>query len=131
MLIEIILFLLLGILAGTFTGLAPGIHINLIGTILVSLSVSLFSWICDSNRYAWHRNAILSQDFHWAFLSAHCCNLIASYTCSFRTLYHPLHFLPKKFAASHNDFRAYTRCFKCSHYACFSSIPIPYSRRWN
>ncbi len=45
MLIEIILFLLLGVLAGTFTGLAPGIHINIIGTILVSLSASLFSWI--------------------------------------------------------------------------------------
>ncbi|MEK6842417.1 MAG: tripartite tricarboxylate transporter permease, partial [Nanoarchaeota archaeon] len=45
MLIEIILFLFLGILSGVFTGLAPGIHINLIGAILVSLSISLFSWI--------------------------------------------------------------------------------------
>ncbi len=35
MLIELILALFLGILAGTFTGLAPGIHINLISTILV------------------------------------------------------------------------------------------------
>tara|TARA_Y100000034_G_scaffold69127_1_gene83493 strand:- start:3496 stop:4731 length:1236 start_codon:yes stop_codon:yes gene_type:complete len=42
MLIEIILFLVLGIFAGTITGLIPGIHINLIGAILVSLSVSLF-----------------------------------------------------------------------------------------
>jgi|TARA_Y100000031_G_scaffold5113_1_gene6333 putative membrane protein len=42
MLIEIILFLFFGIFAGTITGLIPGIHINLIGAILVSLSVSLF-----------------------------------------------------------------------------------------
>ncbi len=42
MLIEIILFLLLGIVFGTFTGLIPGIHINLIGAILVSLSASVF-----------------------------------------------------------------------------------------
>jgi|TARA_Y100000310_G_scaffold279891_1_gene299283 putative membrane protein len=42
MLIEIILFLVFGIFAGTVTGLIPGIHINLIGAILVSLSVSLF-----------------------------------------------------------------------------------------
>ena len=41
MLIEIILFLVFGIFAGTITGLIPGIHINLIGAILVSLSVSL------------------------------------------------------------------------------------------
>jgi putative membrane protein len=43
MLIEIISFLLLGILAGTFTGLFPGIHINLIGAALVSLSVGILS----------------------------------------------------------------------------------------
>jgi putative membrane protein len=42
MLIEIVLFLLLGILFGTLTGLIPGIHINLIGVLLVSASVSLF-----------------------------------------------------------------------------------------
>ena len=42
MLIEVILFLVFGILPGTITGLIPGIHINLIGAILVSLSVSLF-----------------------------------------------------------------------------------------
>lgn len=45
MFIEIILFLLLGTLAGTFTGLAPGIHINLIGAILVGLSVSALSFV--------------------------------------------------------------------------------------
>ena len=45
MLIEIILFLLIGTVFGTFTGLIPGIHINLIGVILVSLSISLFSSI--------------------------------------------------------------------------------------
>lgn len=42
MLFQIILFLLLGILAGTFTGLIPGIHINLIGVFIISLSASLF-----------------------------------------------------------------------------------------
>ena len=41
MLIEIILFLLLGILFGTLTGLIPGIHINLIGVLLISASASL------------------------------------------------------------------------------------------
>ena len=42
MIIEIILALLLGILAGTFTGLMPGIHINLISAFLVA-SLSYFS----------------------------------------------------------------------------------------
>ena len=42
MLIEIILFILIGILFGTFTGLIPGIHINLIGAFLISLSATLF-----------------------------------------------------------------------------------------
>ena len=42
MLIELIIFLALGILAGTFTGIAPGIHINLVGSILLSLSASVF-----------------------------------------------------------------------------------------
>ena len=37
MLIEIIISLLFGILAGTFTGLIPGIHINLVGTFLIFL----------------------------------------------------------------------------------------------
>lgn len=45
MIIEIFLFLFLGNLFGIFTGLIPGIHINLIGVILVSLSISLFSSI--------------------------------------------------------------------------------------
>lgn len=43
MLLEIFLFLFLGIVAGTFTGLAPGIHINLVGAILVSLSISILA----------------------------------------------------------------------------------------
>ncbi|MBS3078041.1 tripartite tricarboxylate transporter permease, partial [Candidatus Pacearchaeota archaeon] len=37
MLLEFILFLLAGIFFGTFTGLTPGIHINLIGGLLISL----------------------------------------------------------------------------------------------
>ena len=41
MLIEILLFLFLGIIAGTITGLIPGIHINLIGAFLISLSASI------------------------------------------------------------------------------------------
>jgi len=45
MLIEIFLFLFLGILAGTITGLIPGIHINLVGIILVSLAISFLSFI--------------------------------------------------------------------------------------
>jgi len=43
MLIEIILFIFLGIIFGTFTGLIPGIHINLVGVSLVALSASLLS----------------------------------------------------------------------------------------
>lgn len=45
MLIEIIIFLLLGILAGTTTGLIPGIHINLVGVSLIALSASFLSSI--------------------------------------------------------------------------------------
>jgi putative membrane protein len=41
MLLEMFLSILLGIFAGTITGLIPGIHINLVGVFLVSLSVSL------------------------------------------------------------------------------------------
>jgi len=37
MLLELVIAITLGILAGTITGLIPGIHINLIGAILVSL----------------------------------------------------------------------------------------------
>jgi putative membrane protein len=43
MIIEILFFLLLGILAGTFTGLVPGIHINLVGAALVSGTFSILS----------------------------------------------------------------------------------------
>jgi len=43
MLFELALFLFAGILAGTFSGLVPGIHINLIGFAVVSLSISLFA----------------------------------------------------------------------------------------
>jgi putative membrane protein len=42
MLIQIVSFLVFGILIGTITGLIPGIHINLIGIILVSLVSSVF-----------------------------------------------------------------------------------------
>lgn len=42
MLIQIILFLLIGILSGTITGLIPGIHINLIGAILISITTSFY-----------------------------------------------------------------------------------------
>ncbi len=45
MLLEIILALVIGILAGTITGLTPGIHINLLGVLLVSLSASIFAKI--------------------------------------------------------------------------------------
>ena len=45
MLAEILLFLFLGILAGTFTGLMPGIHINLIGAALVSGTFSILAGI--------------------------------------------------------------------------------------
>ncbi len=45
MLLEILIAITIGILAGTFTGLIPGIHINLVGAILVSLSVTIFSGI--------------------------------------------------------------------------------------
>jgi len=42
MLAEIIAALIIGILFGTLTGLIPGIHINLIGSFLISLSTGLF-----------------------------------------------------------------------------------------
>ncbi len=42
MLIQLIICLFIGIIAGTITGLIPGIHINLIGMFIVSLSASLF-----------------------------------------------------------------------------------------
>jgi putative membrane protein len=43
MLLEIIIFLLAGIFMGTITGLFPGIHINLVGASLVSLSTSILA----------------------------------------------------------------------------------------
>jgi putative membrane protein len=42
MLIQLMLSLFLGIITGALTGLTPGIHINLIGVSLVSLSSSVF-----------------------------------------------------------------------------------------
>ncbi len=42
MLFQIIIALFIGILTGTLTGLIPGIHINLIGIFIISLSASLF-----------------------------------------------------------------------------------------
>jgi putative membrane protein len=45
MLIEIILALILGILIGSITGIFPGIHINLVGAALVSLSATTFYFI--------------------------------------------------------------------------------------
>lgn len=45
MLLEIILALLIGTLTGTFTGMVPGIHINLVGAIIVSLSISVLAEI--------------------------------------------------------------------------------------
>ncbi len=42
MLLEIFLFMLLGIFFGILTGLIPGIHINLIGTAIIGFSASLF-----------------------------------------------------------------------------------------
>ena len=43
MLLQLILSLLVGIFAGTITGLIPGIHINLVGVFIVSLSATLLS----------------------------------------------------------------------------------------
>lgn len=45
MLIQILLAIIIGLLAGTFTGLIPGIHINLIGIFLVTISTSYFTSI--------------------------------------------------------------------------------------
>ena len=43
MLIEIIFALLLGCTAGTFTGLIPGVHVNLISLLLISLPITFIS----------------------------------------------------------------------------------------
>ena len=45
MLIEILLFLFLGIAFGILTGLIPGIHINLVGVFLISLAASFLSFL--------------------------------------------------------------------------------------
>jgi putative membrane protein len=45
MLLGIILALLIGVLVGTLTGLIPGIHINLVGAALISLSTSILYFI--------------------------------------------------------------------------------------
>jgi len=42
MLIQILFFLLIGIFAGTFTGLIPGIHINLISALLITVTTSIY-----------------------------------------------------------------------------------------
>jgi len=44
MILELAVALILGILFGTATGLIPGIHINLIGALLISISVSLLAF---------------------------------------------------------------------------------------
>jgi len=44
MLIQIILFMAIGIFAGTITGLIPGIHINLVAALLLSLSLYLLNF---------------------------------------------------------------------------------------
>jgi putative membrane protein len=41
MLIEVLAALILGIFAGTITGLIPGIHINLVGAIILSYATSI------------------------------------------------------------------------------------------
>jgi putative membrane protein len=45
MLVEIIITLFIGILAGTFTGVTPGIHINLISAMLIASSVFLLNYV--------------------------------------------------------------------------------------
>ena len=45
MILALIAALLLGVLSGTITGLSPGIHINIVGAALVSLSAAAFSSI--------------------------------------------------------------------------------------
>ena len=63
MFIEIILFLILGILAGTFAGLLPGIHINLIGAILVSVSPTILSSVNATSLVAFVVAMAISQTF--------------------------------------------------------------------
>ena len=42
---ETLLALLLGVLAGTFTGLTPGIHVNLIALLTLSFSPLLLNFL--------------------------------------------------------------------------------------
>jgi len=49
MLIEIILALLIGVSAGTITGLLPGIHINLISIFIITFIVSKFTSVSSLN----------------------------------------------------------------------------------
>jgi putative membrane protein len=44
MLSEILIFTLIGISAGIFTGIIPGIHINLISTLILSISPLLLKY---------------------------------------------------------------------------------------
>jgi len=44
MIVEILIALFVGILAGTFTGIAPGIHINLVALLLLIISPSLLQF---------------------------------------------------------------------------------------
>ena len=43
MILQILIFTLIGILAGVFTGIIPGIHINLISTLILSVSPFLLT----------------------------------------------------------------------------------------
>jgi putative membrane protein len=45
MLLEILISIAVGILCGAITGILPGIHINLVGTILVALSATIFAGV--------------------------------------------------------------------------------------
>ena len=45
MLIEILISIFIGIFAGSLTGLTPGIHINLVGAVLVGMAATSFSGI--------------------------------------------------------------------------------------
>lgn len=63
MFIEIILFLALGIIAGSVAGLLPGIHINLIGAILVSISTTILSSINATSLVAFVVAMAISQTF--------------------------------------------------------------------
>jgi len=47
MLWEILLAITLGMLAGTLTGITPGIHVNLIATLLISASLFLINYVSE------------------------------------------------------------------------------------